>query len=74
MNTKDLENALQQIADGWDDLGCGDSGCELRKTRGGQHTNGGCRCGKEARPSSEVRVLRTFIARARHTARKALGK
>ena len=56
------------------ELGCGDSSCTLG-SKGGQHTNGGCRCpgGREMRAASitqdeldevrlHIRTLRALLA------------
>lgn len=45
---------------------CGDSGCHFghKDKRGGQHTNGGCRCGNRSGPPGSL----DFYARKMHLA------
>ena len=45
----DLEDALYVVQHG-----CSDSGCTLNPNKGGQRTNGGCKCGFTLRRKFEL--------------------
>lgn len=73
MNASHLPPLPQDLADSLG-LGCGDSGCVTGISKGGQHTNGGCRCLRDRSARSLILLAQRLVHSLRdHQARLLKG-
>jgi len=55
-----LRSSLQTLVSALDKLDCGDNSCRFAKNKGGQRTNGGCRCLQSLSPSVKMGIIRVY--------------